>query len=123
MASPLRNDNEGAGSDNLTIEILYLPDCQNYLPALRNLREAMHEDHVAAPITHIAVCDQAMAERVGFLGSPTIRVNGNDIEPAARSARDVGMCCRRYGTTGVPPVAMIRQALREARRQEEEFSS
>jgi hypothetical protein len=47
-----------------------------------------------------------------FLGSPTIRVNDEDIEPAARRRTDYGFMCRTYRaedgtTTGIPPAVLI----------------
>jgi hypothetical protein len=61
----------------------------------------------------------ATAQQVGFLGSPTIRVDGQDVEPAARAARVFGMMCRTYTDggqrTGVPPPEWIRAAVREAK--------
>ena len=50
-----------------------------------------------------------------FLGSPTVRINGVDIEPSARSRTDFGMMCRRYEDgSGVPPKDLIRAAVLEA---------
>jgi hypothetical protein len=50
---------------------------------------------------------------VGFLGSPTIRVNGLDIDPASRSVTGAGFACRCYAG-GLPSEDMIRAALLEA---------
>jgi hypothetical protein len=48
---------------------------------------------------------------VGFLGSPTIRVNGLDIDPASRNCTEIGFACRRYAG-GLPSEDMILAALR-----------
>ena len=53
---------------------------------------------------------------MGFLGSPTIRVNGLDIDPASRSVKGGGFACRCYAG-GLPSEDMIRAALIEARGQ------
>jgi len=53
------------------------------------------------------------AERLRFLGSPTIRVDGKDIEPAARGRTHFGMSCRMYGSSGVPPRELVEAALAE----------
>src|SRR5262245_7380885 len=99
----------------MTIEILYFPDCPNYLLALEHVQRAVQEEHVSAKIKHVQVSDAAAALR--FLGSPTILINGIDIEPAARSGGAAGMCCRTYrgrsGPEGVPSVGLIREAIRE----------
>jgi hypothetical protein len=101
----------------MTIELLYFTDCPNYEPALAGIREALQQEKMLTDISKVEVTDQAMAEAVGFLGSPTVRVNGVDVEPSARIATSVGMCCRTYTTTGTrrgaPAVDTIRKALRE----------
>ncbi len=51
-----------------------------------------------------------------FLGSPTVRVNGRDIEPARADEPGGAMSCRLYrtecGESGVPPEALLRAAIR-----------
>ena len=101
----------------MTIEILYFPDCPNYLPAVEHLQKALREEHALAEIKHVQVLDAATAVATRFLGSPTIRINGIDVEPTARSGVATGMCCRTYsgtsGPEGGPSVALIRDAIRE----------
>jgi hypothetical protein len=101
----------------MTIEILYFPDCPNYQPALEHVQKALQEEHAFAEIKHVQVLDDAAAAATRFLGSPTIRVNGIDVEPSARSGAAAGMCCRTYngdsGPKGAPSVALIRGAIRE----------
>jgi hypothetical protein len=100
----------------MTIEILHFPDCPNYLPAVERVQRAVQEENISAEIKHVQVSDADTAP--GFLGSPTIRINGIDIEPAARSGGETGMCCcRTYrggtGPEGAPTVTLIREAIRE----------
>jgi hypothetical protein len=58
---------------------------------------------------------QEEAERERFLGSPTVRVDGRDIEPMAVDRRDFGLQCRLYrsdaGLSGLPPEDLMRTAL------------
>jgi hypothetical protein len=100
----------------MTIEILYFPDCPNYLPAVEHVQEALREEQTSAAIEHVQVLDAAKAAATGFLGSPTVRINGIDIEPSARSGGNTGMCCRTYVAgsrrEGAPSVALIREAIR-----------
>jgi hypothetical protein len=60
--------------------------------------------------------NQAEAER--FLGSPTVRVDGTDIDPGAAERVDYGIKCRLYRFEGrqspTPPEEWIRAALRRA---------
>jgi hypothetical protein len=64
------------------------------------------------PIIEKRVTDANAAQDLRFLGSPTVRINDNDIEPSARSRTDYGLMCRTYlGSGGVPSEEMIRSAL------------
>jgi hypothetical protein len=59
------------------------------------------------------VADANAARELRFLGSPTVRINGMDIEPSARSRNYYGMMCRTYDGGGVPPEDLIRMAVSE----------
>jgi hypothetical protein len=96
------------------IEVLYLKGCPNHRPAVERLRKVLEQEGWPAEILEIEVRDQSEAERLKFPGSPTIRINGQDIEVAARSGATIGLACRRY-PGGLPPEEMIRRALREER--------
>jgi hypothetical protein len=64
------------------------------------------------------VTDSAQAQALTFIGSPSIRIGGKDIEPTVSNQRHYGLSCRTYLTggklTGVPPLDMIRAAVRLA---------
>jgi hypothetical protein len=68
-----------------------------------------------AEIRVVRVPDQAAAERLRFLGSPSIRVNGRDIEPGAERNVELVHGCRLYQGThslhGLPEEDWLRQAL------------
>jgi hypothetical protein len=97
----------------MKIEILYFPGCPNHEPAVRRVRDVAAREGLSAEILEIDVSDERTAKAMGFLGSPTIRINGLDIEPAARGAQPSGLSCRRY-PGGLPPEEMIRAAIAEA---------
>src|SRR5216683_1416932 len=75
----------------------------------------------SAEVVEVEVKDAATALMTGFLGSPTVRIDGRDVEPAARSAQEFGLTCRTYiddgYRAGAPPIEWIRTAIREARGQ------
>ncbi len=102
----------------MTVEVLYFQGCPNHRPAVDRVREILREEGISADVGEVEVPDAATAQSLGFLGSPSIRINGLDIEPAARSASEFGMMCRTYtegGTrTGLPSRELIRRAAREA---------
>ena len=64
------------------------------------------------------VADPETAEAYRFLGSPTVRIDGRDVEPGAAKRSDFVFSCRVYRTTrgvsGEPDSVWIREALREA---------
>lgn len=102
----------------MKVEILYISGCPNYPPAVSLAREALKQEGVLAEVVEVEVKDAERAQDVGFLGSPTIRVDGQDVEPSARSANAFGFTCRTYlvgaRRDGVPPLEWIRAAVREA---------
>jgi hypothetical protein len=102
----------------MRVEILYFPDCPHYLTAVNTVRETLAQEGVLAEIAPIEVRDNAAAQQLRFLGSPSIRIDGTDIEVAARDSREFGLSCRTYaaygGRAGTPPQEWIRAAVREA---------
>ncbi len=103
----------------MKVEVLYFSGCPNHVPAVDRVREVLAQEGTSAEMVEIEVKDAATAQQVGFLGSPSIRVDGQDVEPAVRGERSFGMMCRTYydgvRRAGVPPPEWIRAAVREAR--------
>lgn len=102
----------------MKVEVLYFQDCPNHRPAIERLIDILREEGVSADVAELEVPDAAAAQALGFLGSPTIRINGVDIDPAARSAIGFGLMCRTYTEagvrTGLPSRELIRRAVRES---------
>jgi hypothetical protein len=97
----------------MKIEVLYFEDCPNHIPTLDRIHQVLREEGYDAEVSEIPVPDSKAAQKSRFLGSPTVRVNGIDIEPAARERSDFGLMCRRY-SDGIPSFELIRQAVRSA---------
>ena len=102
----------------MKVEVLYFDGCPHHQPAVEMVREILREQRISAKVAEIHVADQETARAAGFLGSPTIRVDGLDVEPEARASRDFGIMCRTYLTEGrregLPSRDLIRQAVRAA---------
>ncbi|MFP6654397.1 MAG: hypothetical protein VCB25_02140 [Myxococcota bacterium] len=98
----------------LKIEILYFAGCPNHPPSVCLAHEVLAELGLEAEVREVAIETIATAKRHRFLGSPSLRVNGVDIEIEARSRRDFGLSCRMYSDGGVPARALLVEALREA---------
>src|SRR2546427_206922 len=80
----------------MNIEVLYFEGCPNHLPAIEMVRETLKSLGRQDEIHQVEVHTQADAEAVAFVGSPSIRINGADIEPWARTAKAFGLSCRTY---------------------------
>ncbi len=102
----------------MKIEVLYFDGCPNHKPAVGRVEEVLREEGVSAEVLEVNVSDASIAQKVGFLGSPSIRINGLDVEPEARATREYGMMCRTYAVNGrregLPSRDMLRRAIREA---------
>jgi hypothetical protein len=98
---------------SMKIEVLYFKGCPNYIPAVDRLKAVLRQQGLSSEVSVIEVRDESAAKALQFFGSPTIRVNGFDLEADSRNVKDTGFACRRY-PGGLPSEEMIRTALREA---------
>lgn len=101
----------------MRIEVLYFEGCPHHLPAVDRLRTILALEGLPGEIIEIEVSDQSAAKALEFPGSPTIRVNGVDIDAGSGDVCEAGFACRYY-PGGLPSEAMIRAAVREARKNE-----
>ena len=105
--------------EGMRVEIFYISGCPHHQLVADRIREVLQQEEASADLVEIEVKDAITAQEVGFLGSPTIRVDGRDVELAARTGRSFGMSCRTYvdhgRRVGMPPPEWIRAAVRHAR--------
>lgn len=98
----------------MEIELLVVPDCPHEAPAADLISTAVADTGVQATVTRTVITSLDQARRRGFVGSPTILLNGSD--PFADPAAPAGMACRLYptpeGLHGVPALQDLRQALK-----------
>ena len=105
------------------VEIFYFATCPGWI-ATRDALAALVREHglVDVDVRHIAVEDDAAAQRLRFLGSPSVRVDGVDIEPPPASegasvplSVRYALRCRVYPhegkLVGTPPRALLAAAL------------
>jgi hypothetical protein len=105
--------------DQPKIEFLFWEECPSHPEARRRLEEVMAEMDVAAPVEEIEVLTDEDALRLRFPGSPTIRVDGLDVDPTGASQIGSALTCRVYRLedgrfSPVPSRDMIRRALRDS---------
>jgi hypothetical protein len=100
------------------VELLFWDGCPSHPQALTELRAAMIDaglDPETVVIREVDTDDHAERER--FIGSPTIRIDGDDVDPPGEEP--IGLTCRvyrlrdgRYSPT--PDPAVLREALETA---------
>ncbi|MGD9736703.1 MAG: DUF2703 domain-containing protein [Solirubrobacterales bacterium] len=99
----------------MKVELLYFEGCPSYEALLPELRALLAEEGIAEAVELRQLGTVEDAERERFLGSPTVRVDGADVEPGAAEREDFGMKCRLYrssiGLEHLPPHEWIRAAL------------
>jgi hypothetical protein len=102
----------------MRIEVLYFDGCPNHEALLPRLREILARTGVCAEIDLRRIANDQAAQRERFLGSPTVRIDGRDIEPEAERRTDYGLKCRLYrastGLSGQPEAELLQAALRSA---------
>jgi len=69
----------------MKVSVLYLNECQNAPLAFDLVKQVVREQGVDARVTQVEVKNMDDAQELRFFGSPTIQVNGVDIDPSARS--------------------------------------
>ena len=104
---------------DLRVELLVVEDCPHLERARRDLESVLRAGILEVPIQLIYVTSQDDAEFLGFQGSPTIRINGDDVVP--QPELPVAFGCRLYRDaegrlTGSPPIEAIRAAVEANRR-------
>jgi hypothetical protein len=90
---------EGCASTPLTVELV------------KNIAQGLNK---RVNVEAVMVDTPEQAQELRFPGSPTVLIDGLDIEPSARDSLSFGLTSRRYGVSGVPPEDMVREALRRA---------
>lgn len=116
------------------IELLYILDCKWCLKTKEHIREALKELGIKANVKEILIDSDEKARKYRFKGSPTVRINGRDIQKEIRKGRcrsceeladrreatgfvkqECGCGCRTYSYKGrrysYPPKEMIKEAI------------
>jgi hypothetical protein len=100
------------------VEFLWWRGCPSADDALERLRtelQAAGLDPEAVDVREIETEATAQAEE--FVGSPTIRLDGRDVQPPGDEP--AGLTCRVYATrdgrvTALPEAAILREAIEQA---------
>ncbi len=99
--------------NNFSIEVLYFSDCPSWKETIKDLNVVLDEMGLTADIDLIKVETNKDAETHKFPGSPTIRVNGQDLFPVNQS--NFALQCRVYqtlnGLKGTPTREMLKDQI------------
>ena len=102
----------------MRIELWYFDGCPSHEAFLPRLRDLLAQGRLEVAVELRRVESDAVAQRERFLGSPTLRVDGIDVDPDAGGRTDYGLKCRLYptseGVRGIPPDEWVLAALRRA---------
>ena len=102
----------------MKIHFLYYEDCPSHDEALSRLKKCVEAEGISADIEIVKVETTDEAEKLRFVGSPTIIIDGLDIDPPVNP--HYALTCRAYRLedgriSPLPSEAMIRRALRKAK--------
>jgi hypothetical protein len=107
-------------ADDTKVQVLFFDGCPNHealLPHLRELLNAHGAEDTAIELVRVEESDAVEIKR--FLGSPTVRIEGEDVEPGADERTDFGLKCRLFATPeglrGMPADEWVVRALERAR--------
>jgi hypothetical protein len=99
----------------MKIDVFYVPNCPNRAVALDRLREVLSAENFQKHVNEVLVRDAEMAQSLKFPGSPTIRINGHDVEPQSEQTVSFGLMCRLYSDgSGAPSEQRLRVAIEQA---------
>ena len=97
------------------IRVVVVEDCPGAAPTAARVRSVAAQlgiHDLDLRIIMVRTPEEAIANQM--LGSPTVLIDGIDIETSARNRTDFAIACRTYRGTPIPPVSLVEAAIREA---------
>ena len=98
----------------MRIELFYWEGCPSHPEALALLEDVLAERGIETTVELREVLTDAEAEELRFPGSPTIRIDGRDVDPVGAEARPALNCRIYYLPDGRVSPIPSRQQLEEA---------
>ena len=99
------------------IDILYFDTCPGWRAAVARVNQVVAEGGLGVEVVVRAVPIETEQEAHShrFVGSPTVRIDGRDLDPTVEALTSFGLQCRLYANEGrlegLPPTNWIRKAL------------
>ncbi len=103
----------------VNIGILFIEGCPGVSSVTDNIIDIIGEETVDADITLMLIETLEDAKRLQFAGSPTVRINGRDVDSNMKTINDYGLKSRHYYVNGkkmdYPSKSMIREAINKVK--------
>ena len=103
-------------ADN-AVEVFYTEHCPFWREVAKTIEEVLGESEIKALAKRVKVSSEGEAKRLGFPGSPTVRINGVDIDPLVKETTGA-IGCRIYMYQSkmydFPPKDMIAKAVKRS---------
>ena len=76
---------------SISVRVLYTTGCANTAPAIALIEAVAAELDIGMELSEVVIHTPEQASAHSFHGSPTIQVNGRDIEVAVRGSQAFGL--------------------------------
>lgn len=73
------------------IRVLYSEGCGSTPPTVELVKKIAQDLNIPVNIEMVMVSSEEQARELRFLGSPTVQIEGSDIEPSARDSLAFGL--------------------------------
>ncbi len=104
----------------VNIGIFFIEGCPGLSSITDDIKEVLAEEAVDADISLFLIETLEDAKRLQFTGSPTVRINGRDIDSNMKAIKDYGLRSRHYYANGeeldFPSKSMIRDAIKKIKK-------
>ena len=105
------------GDKKPLVELLYFDGCPTYKIARQIVSDVLRAAGIVTKVREIKVTTDAQARLLKFIGSPTVRIDGRDVDPGSGGGEEYGLKCRIYSAAGklngYPSWEMVLTTLRE----------
>lgn len=95
--------------NELRLEYQYFDGCPQHTTMWENLKQAIIGLEDKTVVVKVQVNDAEIARRIGFRGSPTLLIAGEDLEKLP-SPEQASLSCRFY-PNGIPSSSIIRSRI------------
>jgi hypothetical protein len=121
------SDNEGELLVSITqtprkvaeIYIMFINGCPGISTVAKYIKEVIAEEAIDAKISMVLIETLENARKLHFTGSPTVRINGMDVETNSLDNKDYGLQSRQYYMNGkkynIPSKSMIKDAVKNVK--------